>query len=168
MGKVQRSACTAVAGKRVIAAVGLFLALATLSGCKTPSFLCFKSSGLGQIVLLNSDPSNNGGRPIAVDLVFVTDKKVLQAIAKLKASEYFALREQFRRDFTKGYEIQSWELTPGQFDGPKSTSAPCNLVGTLVFADYSSEGDHRISIGKVRSGTVVLGAEDLNWVPEKR
>ena len=168
MGGVQRLPRALNGGKRVAVASAMLLAAASLSGCKTPSLLCFKSSGLGQIVLLNSDPNNNGGRPIAVDLIFVTDKKVMQTIAKLKAREYFALREQLRRDFTKGYEIHSWELTPGQFDGPKSTSAPCNLVGTLVFADYASEGDHRISIGKVRSGTVVLGAEDLTWAPETR
>lgn len=155
-------------GKRAIIAFAALLLVASVSGCKTPSFLCFKSSGLGEIVIANSDPSNNGGRPIAVDLVFITDKEVLKAVKELTARQYFERRAQIRRDYTKGYEIQSWELVPRQFDGPKKTSAPCNLVGTLIFADYASEGPHRIALEKERSGTVMLGADDLTWLSEKK
>lgn len=168
MGRATRLTYLDKRGTRVLATLVALLLATGVSGCKTPKILCFKSSGLGRIVLVNSDPGNNGGRPIAVDLVFITDKDVLKVVKELTAKQYFERREQIRRDYAKGYEIHSWELTPGQFDGPVSTSAPCNLAGTLIFADYASEGPHRIALEKERSGTVMLGTEDLSWLSEKR
>lgn len=143
----------------------LLLGLA-LAGCKTPKLLCFKSGGLGDIAI-NSTPETNHGRPIAIDLVFVTDKQVWQSLSKLKARDYFATRDQIGRDFPKGYLARSWELQAGQYVPATETKAPCNLVGTLIFADYSSEGDHRLSLRKVKAGTVALGPDEFSWFAKK-
>lgn len=143
-------------------ALAAILLVLPLQACRTPKFLCFSSGGLGDIAI-NSSPDSNHGRPIAVDLVFVTDKQVWQSLSRLKARDYFATREQIRRDFPKGYLARSWELQAGQYVPATETRAPCNLVGTLIFADFASEGDHRLSLRKAKAGTVVLGADAFSW-----
>jgi type VI secretion system protein len=164
-GEVQQNRFAFGQSRPVFHALAMVLALA-LAGCKTPSFLCLKTSGLDAITI-NSSPETNAGRPIAVDLVFITDKTVWQSMSKLKARDYFAAREQLRRDFPKGYRAISWELQAGQYVTQTATSAPCNLIGTLIFADYASEGEHRMALRNVKGGTLVLGADDFTWFAKK-
>src|SRR5271168_2788380 len=64
------------------------LAFAPLWGCATAPGICFGRKGL-QSVSLYSTPATNGGAPVAVDLVYVTQKAAAQAIAKLSASDYY-------------------------------------------------------------------------------
>ncbi|WP_313537532.1 hypothetical protein [Sphingomonas sp.] len=151
---------------------GLLLALAVpfflLAGCKTPKLLCFSSSGLQQLTITSSTESNLG-RPIAVDLVYVTDRKILAAVEKMKAREYFAVRTQLSRDYPKGLLVRSWELQAGQQVVADPVRAPCNLVGTFLFANFGGEApaDNRLRLHKVRRGTLALGADGFTWVPDK-
>ncbi|HEY0006756.1 MAG TPA: hypothetical protein VGB17_18380, partial [Pyrinomonadaceae bacterium] len=58
----------------------------------------------------------NNNNPIAVDLVLVSDKKLLKELLKLSAAEWFEKRHQFRLDYPKetGLNAGSWEWVPGQ------------------------------------------------------
>lgn len=161
VGQVQQNGRAFGQSKPLVRALALLLVLA-LVGCKTPAFLRLKTSSLDAITIYSS-PETNAGRPIAVDLVFITDKTVWQSISKLNARDYFAAREQLRRDFPNGYRAVSWELQAGQYVPQTATKAPYNLIGTLIFANYSSEGEHRMVLRKVKAGTLVLGADDFTW-----
>lgn len=149
-----------------VARLALLSATLLLASCKTPSLLCFKSSGLGKISI-SSTTLTNGGHPIAVDLAYVTDKDAWKTISKLKARDYFAMRDQLERDFPKGYRHWSRELQAGQYVQVTDIAAPCNLVGTAIFANYANDGDHRQVLRKGRSGTLELGPNDFVWAPKR-
>lgn len=144
------------------------LALLSLSGCKTPKLLCFSSSGLQRLTITSSAESNHG-RPIAVDLVYVSDRKILVAIEKLKARDYFAVRTQLQRDYPKGLMMRGWELQAGQQVVADPVKAPCNLAGTFLFADFGGEtpGDNRLRLQKAKRGTLALGEDGFRWTPDK-
>lgn len=148
--------------------LALLLGPMLLSGCKTPSFLCFSSGGLKRLTI-TSAPDSNAGRPIAIDLVYVTDKKIVPAIEGLKARNYFATREQLLRDFPRGLARRGWELQAGQQVVFEPVSSPCNLAGTFLFVDMggSPPQDNRVRLGKVKAGVLTIGANDFDWAAGK-
>jgi type VI secretion system protein len=133
-----------------------------LSSCKTPQFLCVAPSGLNRLTIV-TEPGTNGGMATEIDLVFVTDKKVLKTIEQLKARDYFAQREQMDRDFPTGFKRRSFGLEPSQRQIAYKTQPPCNLVGTLIFVNYNNDKPNRLKIKKVSNGTLALGADDFVW-----
>jgi type VI secretion system protein len=138
------------------------LAVFSFPACKTPSFLCIKPSGLHRLTII-TEPGTNGGLATEIDLVFVTDKKVLKAIEQLKARDYFAQREQMKRDFPTGFKLREFGLEPTQRQIAYNTEPPCNLVGTLVFVNYNNDQPNRIKLKNTKSGTLALGAQDFTW-----
>ncbi|KAK3172158.1 hypothetical protein Dsin_033165 [Dipteronia sinensis] len=141
------------------------LVLATLCGlasCKTPKLLCLAPSGLKEIAV-RSDATANGGRPIAVDLLFVTDKKVMAEVGDLKARDYFARRPQLVRKYRKGWLRTSWELQTGQYVPAERIKPPCNLIATLVLADYAGEATDVLRLEKAKTGTLLVQDDGLHW-----
>ena len=58
--------------------------------------------------------ARNDDSPIAVDFVAVKDAELFKELAGLPASQWFANREQYRRDYRQ-FAVWSLELVPGQF-----------------------------------------------------
>src|SRR5678815_251463 len=50
-------------------------------------------------VKVHVSPKANYNNPVAVDLVLVSDKKLLQELMKMPASEWFEKRHQFELDY---------------------------------------------------------------------
>lgn len=140
--------------------VASLAAVVQLAACSTPSWLCWLPGGVKTFTLV-TEPDTNDDRAIAVDLVFVTDELPAQEIGKLSAHDYFSRRAQLLLDFPGAVQVRSWELAPGQLVQKADTDPPCNLVGTYVFADYATPGDHRATLGNAGSVLVTLGAGDL-------
>src|SRR5215208_7296514 len=59
-------------------------------------------------------PQANNNNPVAVDLVLVSDKKLLQELMKMSASERFEKRHQVELDYPKetGLGAGQWEWVP--------------------------------------------------------
>src|ERR1043166_2314528 len=51
-------------------------------------------------------PALNENAPVAVDLVVVYDAKVLDALLKLPAAEWFTKKQQFVKDYPNGLDVQ--------------------------------------------------------------
>jgi hypothetical protein len=141
------------------------LAAVPLASCQTPALLCVRPSGLNEVEVV-SHPDSNGGRAIAVDLVYVTAKPLAAVMIKLKARDYFALQEQLKRDYPQMSRTQSWELEAGQRILPTKVTPPCNLKGVYLFANYLADGDYRVVVGKTKSGVLDLGAHNIVWTPK--
>lgn len=139
------------------------LALVSLASCRTPKLLCFAPTGLKEIGL-RSDPGANGGRPVGVELVLVTQKKVLAEVGDLKARDYFARRALLTRKFPKGWLRRSWELQAGQYVPATAIKPPCNLQATMIFADYAGEVDATLRLEKAERGTLVLKDDGIAWI----
>lgn len=133
---------------RVPPAVLLLLALLPLSGCgpkvATRSF---------EVV---ATPDANLESPVAVDLVLVRTDALLPAIASLTAREWFASREQLARDHPEALVFHSWEFVPGRIVEVDELPFGRSGVALLVFADYLSEGVHRLRVDPMREFRLVL------------
>lgn len=159
-------------GARVLATL---FAAAALTSCKTPSFLCISPSGLSSLAV-HSDVNTNNGQALQFDVLFITDKAALKTISALKARDYFAQKDQLKRDFPTAVRIRELGLEPAQFVDPslRKTSGkdagviydfdpPCNLAGTLLFVDYNNDAPNRVKLTKAKAGTLTLGTDDFTW-----
>lgn len=138
------------------------LAMAPLWGCATAPRVCLGAAGV-QSIQINSTPQTNGGAPVAVDLVFVTQKTLAQAVAKLSASDYYDNndRVQLLRDNPGAVQIRYWELPAGYvLPRTRVKPPPCN-VQTFLFAGYAGNAPHRLETGKAKVIVVDLGPDDM-------
>lgn len=133
------------------------LCLAGLSGLAGCSMLFPSGDKVkwDQLTLAAGEEANNDS-PIAVDVVFVTDKTLLARIAELPASKWFAVRDDLTGTFPDAIRYQSWELVPGQrvvVPGDKLRGP--RVAGVFVFADYPGPGAHRMRIERFDGRLVV-------------
>lgn len=144
--------------------VALFFGLALLAACGGNRRSLF---GGDITVATKIDPRANQDNPIAVELVIVYDKKLLEQLLALPAREWFKRREQIRRDYPddEGFVSWKWEWVPGQEVPPQELSFGVGVRGGIVYADYLTEGDHRARIDPHQSFTLILGEKELATEP---
>lgn len=139
-----------------------------VTGCpKVPKAVRSKvpgASGESKLeVKVHVSPAANNNNPVAVDLVLVKDKKLLQELMKMSASDWFEKRHQVELDYPKETELDAgrWEWVPGQ--QVKVDRVPVNLdiTGGVVFAKYFTAGTHRASIDPRKGVLITLGDENL-------
>lgn len=106
-------------------------------------------------------PDVNENSPVAVELVVVTNKKLLDKLLEKSAQDWFAGREQFKRDFPKGYQSWFWEWVPGQDVAPVSVSIPSGAKAGVLFADYYSPGQHRARIDPRKPLRILFGEKNF-------
>lgn len=150
------------------------LALSVLASCRTPSFLCVAPSGLRDLTI-KTDSGSNNGQAIDIDLLYFTNKDALKTVEALKARDYFAQKEQLRRNYPTEFKRYEFGFEPTQYRdaeiGKNKTKQqrksykiqpPCNLAGTLLFVDYNNDlTDHRVNLTKTKKFTLVLGPDDF-------
>jgi type VI secretion system protein len=108
-------------------------------------------------------PAANRNNPVAVDLVLVSDKKLLKELMKMSARDWFAQKHQVQLDYPKEKDLSagSWEWVPGQSVKLDRLNVRYEVVGGIVFANYLTEGVHRASIDPRKPFLLTLGEEDL-------
>lgn len=121
-------------------AVALLLLWALGCGANRRSFF-----GGDVAVRVDADPEINQNSPVAVEMVVVYDKDLLEALLAKGARDWFRDREQIRKDHPgdKDFISMSWEVVPGQSLHEQEMSFGSGARGGVVFADYFSEGAHR-------------------------
>lgn len=125
-------------GKTLVALL-LFLAFA---GCGTTrSFF-----GGDVTVRILTDPVINQDSPVQVELLVIYDDQLLQQVLAQPAQSWFAKRQTILRNYpgTESYLSRYWELVPGQPRFDEDLSFAVGARATVVFANYSSPGDHRV------------------------
>lgn len=106
------------------------------------------------------DANNNS--PLAIDLVLVTERALVDGVSALTAAQYFAARDDLRRSQPGALVVQSLELAPGQtFEvDPKPFRANKGWAA-LMFANYATPGAHRYRLQLGSSGYLLqLNAQD--------
>jgi type VI secretion system protein len=144
-----------VALRRLLLLVFAASVTQTLTGCGI-----FGSSGekvsWSQMTLTASDDLNNNA-PVAVDVVLVSDRTLLDRIADLPASKWFSARADLAATFPKGLRYRSWEMVPGQrLEVPGDTFSGPRVAAAFVFANYQGPGAHRVRIDTFSGRMVVL------------
>lgn len=107
-------------------------------------------------------PDANKNNPVALDLVLVSDKKLLEEISKVTAKDWFeGKRAEFRNDNPKEtvLDIKGWEWVPGQAVRLDRFTIKLEVVGGVVFANYLTPGAHRATIDPRKSVQINLDSE---------
>jgi type VI secretion system protein len=104
----------------------------------------------------------NQDSPVAVDMIFVYDKKLLETLLKTPASDWFAKREQFVKDYGNSLAVEKWEWVPGQLVERISVPYRSGAQRVVLFADYVTDGDHRATADPQEPFRLVLGARDFS------
>jgi hypothetical protein len=152
--------------RSLLLAAGGFIALLFLTACpkvKVPKKIPGTSGESKLDVKVHVSPKANNNNPVAVDLVLVSDKKLLQELMKMSASEWFEKRHQVTLDYPKeiGLSAGRWEWVPGQQVKVDRMTVKFEVVGGVIFANYFNAGAHRAPIDPRKGILVTLGEDSL-------
>jgi hypothetical protein len=105
----------------------------------------------------------NQNQPVAMDVLLVYNKRLLQELLKMSASDWFDKRDQIQRDDPKGKALRvwSWEWVPGQHEQVELPLQAKARTG-IIFARYFSRGEHRARIDPHTSIVVELLDKDFS------
>jgi type VI secretion system protein len=167
----------AAARRRDLLVLGL---AALLAGCKTVSGAVDGARsmvGLGpkpvtpdwKSLALRADDDANANSAIALDIVFVRDTAVLDALAAMPATKWFASRADLQRGFPDALTVLSFELVPGQTVKVQDKLwRDAAGWGVLAFAGYPGPGEHRARLLLDAPGYLIqLGAQGFSAIDLK-
>ncbi|WP_322846751.1 type VI secretion protein [Pseudomonas sp. B33.4] len=140
----------------------LFLTLlfASLAGCS----LFGPKVDLDSLTL-DVAPKANDDTPIAVDFVAVADPDLLKQLSGISASQWFAGREQYQRDYRQLMSVWGLELVPGQFiDRQPFPLGGKKAAGLLVFASYTTPGAHRLRLDDQSEAWLKFDSREMSLV----
>jgi type VI secretion system protein len=152
------------------------LALAfVLTGCpKKPKVLTKHIPGMAKETKLgvhvHISQQANGGNPVALDILLVSDKELLKELQKMPARDWFARRGQIILDYPKErLVVRQWEWVPGQLITPDRLTVSPEIKGGIIFANYFNPGEHRAVIDpRAKEITIELGNDKLQIVTNKK
>ena len=160
---------------RALGALGAAALAAALAGCpKGPKVITKRLPGGPKDskveVSVQIARNANGGNPVALDLLLVTDKELLKELQGMSAVQWFEKRAQIILDHPKDgvLEVSSWEWTPGQFVPLKEMTVPSEVKGAVIFANYFGPGDHRAVLDPRRDVRLTLGESKIEVSQPKR
>ncbi len=141
-----------------------------LSGCPKKPRVPGLSKEPKVDVRFNVSPLANGGSPVAVDILLVSDKELLKELKKMTATDWFARREQIILDHPKEQDllVLSREWVPGQVVEPARFTVGRDVRAGVVFANYFGPGEHRAVLDpRARDVRITLGEEKLEVVSRR-
>jgi type VI secretion system protein len=144
--------------------VGLAAIVVATTACVIPA----RTTHLRLQVSIADDA--NDDRPIPVDVVFVWDGATAEKLEALPAREWFKQKTQLRQDDPAGrtFSVREWEWVPGQtvpdIELAVRPSARKWLRAIYVFADYRTDGAHRVKV-EPGAASLALLKEELRVAP---
>ncbi|VVO48210.1 type VI secretion protein [Pseudomonas fluorescens] len=118
---------------------------------------------------LDVAPKANDDTPSAVDFIAVNDPDLLKQLSGINASQWFAQREQYQRDYRQLMSVWGLELVPGQFiDRQPFPLEGKKAAGLLVFASYNTPGAHRLRLDDQREAWLKFDSREMNLVSQDK
>lgn len=117
----------------------------SLLGCGGALRSARRTVGLGSdlVMDISVDSSANQNSAIAVDVVNVENKKVLDSVLAMSSVDWFKKKVDLQRTFPKDLNVNSWEWVPGQFVKPIKIRNSRSAKAIVLFASYTTPGEHR-------------------------
>ena len=114
-------------------------------------------------IRVHISPAANRNNPVAVDLVLVSNKKLLKQLMKMSAREWFERKHQIQLDYPKETDLSagSWEWVPGQAASLDRVPVRHKIIGGVIFANYVTAGAHRAVIDPRKDILLTLGEADV-------
>ncbi len=152
--------------RSLLVTAGGIIALFLFTACpkvKVPKKIPGTSGESKLDVKVHVSPKANNNNPVAVDLVLVSDKKLLQELMKMSATEWFEKRRQVELDYPKETELDAgrWEWVPGQEVKLDKVRVKFEVAGGIIFAKYFNAGTHRAPIDPRKGVLITLGEDNL-------
>jgi type VI secretion system protein len=118
-------------------------------------------------VAFKVDATANDDTPVAVDLVMVGKKDIVDTIGQLSAADWFARKNQLSRDYPDQIAVMDWELVPGQGVPATKVKPDRKAWAAYFFANYAAPGAHRAAVTNLHDVDVTLGQDDLIVASQK-
>jgi type VI secretion system protein len=105
----------------------------------------------------------NQNSPLAVDLVVVYEEKLMEQLMGMTADDWFAKRNQIRRDYLDGagFDSWGWEWIPGQKVPVQRLPLKPAAIGGVIFVKFNTPGAHRSRINPFDDVTILLREDDF-------
>lgn len=150
---------------KVICALLLVAVLST--GCSNgslQSILSFETAKvwLNKVSFRVADDVNDSS-PVTLHILIPYKEDLLSDLSKMSAEEYFKRSEQIKNDNAGNLDIFAWDLIRSQkLDDEPVVPTKVSGVGIIVFARYSTPGDHRMSIADDEAVLIKLDKADFS------
>lgn len=119
----------------------------------------------GQVYIIDveSKPDANLGSPIAVDIVSVYDDQIVNEFESIPASEWFISKNEYEEKLKDNIYIFDREFIPGeQVQVEYTTGVKKEPVTNLLFANYSTPGEHRVRVDEFKMLRIILEEADFS------
>ncbi len=115
-----------------------------------------------------ADDNANNTSPVKIHVVIAYKEALATDLGKLTASDYFKKADKLKADAGVDMDVFTIEiLTGSSISLPIVPTQSTGLVA-LMFARYTSPGDHRTNVGADYEIQVDLGKSDLKVTPIKK
>ena len=106
----------------------------------------------------------NKNFPVAVDIVLIFEEELVPRVSKLTANDWFKSKNYVLKTFPLDLAVNSWELAPGDsLQIPSSFFGKERVFAVMAFADYFSDGEHRVRIDHLKGGVILeFGVDDFS------
>ncbi len=95
-------------------------------------------------LVVAADADANQNSPVAVDLVFVRDPALVDALMTTPAAKWFATKNDTLRSFPQGLGVVALELVPAQsVRMGREALRSQRALAVFAFANYPPPGEHR-------------------------
>lgn len=114
------------------------------------------------LTLVAADDAN-ANSALAIDVVLIKDKAMLDSLAAMPAARYFAGRADLQRTFPDALTVLAVEITPGQVIRLDSARFKDQRAwAAMAFANYANPGEHRARLLLNNNGYLLqLNAQGL-------
>ena len=151
----------------VVTAIIACVFLTALTSCGITTRIR-KLAGDKQVIQVRIEANSNQDHPIALDLVHVFDRQLLERLRSMPSKEWFATRDQIKRDYLAGKGIAVWqkEWIPGQIVPRTKLPLKPGAKGAFIFANYQTPGAHRFFIDPFADIIIEFQEEDFVVRPD--
>jgi len=151
-------------GKRFVA---FLIVIGGMSGCANDSFKSIFSMQIAKVWLTKASfkvaDDVNDSSPVTLHILIPYTTELFTDLSKMSAEDYFKKSDQIKLDSAGNLDVFAWDLIRSQNlqDEPISPTKVSG-AGVLVFARYSTPGDHRIAIADDESVLIKLDKGDFS------
>lgn len=119
-------------------------------------------------VTFKANANANDSSPTKIHIVIAYKEDLAGEIGKLTATDYFKKAVKLKADAGDELDVFSIDVVPDSSASLDITPSRSTGVVALMFARYTSPGDHRTNVGADYEIQVILDKKDLKVVPVKK
>lgn len=117
-------------------------------------------------ISIRAEPQANRNTPVAVAALVVYDEDEFARLTEMTAGQWFRDAGQVLRDNPDAdrYDVLQWEVQPDRSVRELKVVLKGTPARGVVFADYLSDGVHRVAFDPSKRILVILGKDDYTVV----